>query len=159
MGLRGPQPKPTAMRVLEGNPSGRPINAFEPTPPQQSILKPPRELSAFGIEVWNRVVPMLVLIGTATDADIGTLIRYCDYAEQYVNARNTIRNSGTTYPIKDDKGQIKYVAQLPQVSIMRLASEHMLKIESHFGLTPSTRSRLIATPQSGDGDDDPFNYD
>ncbi len=32
MGQRGPAPKPTALRILEGNPGKRPLNASEPRP-------------------------------------------------------------------------------------------------------------------------------
>ena len=36
MGRRGPPPKPTRIRLLQGNPSKRPINKREPKPPDGS---------------------------------------------------------------------------------------------------------------------------
>ena len=32
MAQRGRKPKPTALKVLEGNPGKRPLNLYEPTP-------------------------------------------------------------------------------------------------------------------------------
>lgn len=43
MATRGRKPKPTALKLLEGNPGKRPINANEPIPPKgnirQSLMK------------------------------------------------------------------------------------------------------------------------
>jgi hypothetical protein len=33
MGLRGPAPEPTALKLLRGNPGKRPLNTLEPKPP------------------------------------------------------------------------------------------------------------------------------
>ena len=39
--MRGPPPKPTYLRILEGNPSKRPLNRNEPQPPPVETLDPP----------------------------------------------------------------------------------------------------------------------
>ena len=40
MATRGRKPKPTAMKILEGNPGKRPLNPFEPVPVKGDIKCP-----------------------------------------------------------------------------------------------------------------------
>ena len=40
MATRGRKPKPTAIKVLEGNPGKRPLNEHEPAPPKANIKCP-----------------------------------------------------------------------------------------------------------------------
>lgn len=40
MATRGRKPKPTAMKILEGNPGERPLNEREPIPPKGNIKCP-----------------------------------------------------------------------------------------------------------------------
>ena len=48
MGKRGPAPKPTALKVLQGNPGKRKLNDSEPTfEKTDEILKPPSYLSTY----------------------------------------------------------------------------------------------------------------
>lgn len=37
MAARGRKPKPTALKVLEGNPGKRPLNDHEPIPPKGEL--------------------------------------------------------------------------------------------------------------------------
>ena len=40
MATRGRKPKPTALKVLEGNPGKRPLNDREPVPPKGTLKCP-----------------------------------------------------------------------------------------------------------------------
>ena len=40
MATRGRKPKPTALKVLEGNPGKRPLNDREPVPPRAALKCP-----------------------------------------------------------------------------------------------------------------------
>ena len=40
MATRGRKPKPTALKVLEGNPGKRPLNDREPVPPKATLKCP-----------------------------------------------------------------------------------------------------------------------
>ena len=40
MAIRGRKPKPTALKLLEGNPGKRPINEHEPVPPKGTVKCP-----------------------------------------------------------------------------------------------------------------------
>lgn len=160
MGERGPPPKPTAIRELEGNPSGRPFNKKEPKPKKVAVIEPPAWYSEQARIYWHRVVPILSQMGVLTEADLPLLERYCDFLADWKSCRDFLHNAGQIfYPIYDgDKvdpntGQrvLKYMAELPHVSKKIRFSEHLLKIEMHFGMTPAARSRILAedAPPSG----------
>jgi phage terminase small subunit len=65
--IAGRRPKPTKLRIIEGNPGKRRINADEPQPP--ALGGPPAHLDDTLLPLWNEVVqaaPPHVL--TAADA-------------------------------------------------------------------------------------------
>ena len=64
MAQRGRKPKPTAMKVLEGNPGGRPLNKNEPKPDKKAPRCPAwleeeakKECHRSGILLWFSGLP------------------------------------------------------------------------------------------------------
>src|SRR5258708_6516854 len=55
MGLRGPAPKPTAVRKLEGNPSRRPFPENEPVYAPGIPVKP-KKISSGASAIWDELV-------------------------------------------------------------------------------------------------------
>ena len=53
-----------------------------------------------------------------------------------------IEKHGEVYPLKDDKGTLKYLQQFPQVAIAHKLATHLTRLEQEFGMTPSSRSRI-----------------
>lgn len=156
MGERGPQPKPTAVRELEGNPSGRPLNKREPKPRKVLSVEPPNWFTEQAKIYWHRVLPILSSIGVLTEADLVLLERYCDFLSDWKYCRDFLNKAGTIcYPIYDgdkvhpaghpEAGQriVKYLAEFPHVAKKLRISEHLMKIEMHFGMTPAARSRIV----------------
>src|SRR5437867_6293718 len=76
MGARGPKPKPTVLRVLEGNKGKRALPRNEPQPPAD-MPNPPAYLNGYALEEWNRVAETLHSIGTLTAIDQSLLGAYC----------------------------------------------------------------------------------
>ena len=58
MAARGRKPKPTALKVLEGNPGKRPLNDHEPIPPKGE-LKCPSWLLPEAKKEWKRLASSL----------------------------------------------------------------------------------------------------
>ena len=56
--MRGPPPKPTYLRILEGNPSKRPLNRNEPQPPPVETLDPPDYLGGHARARLERHAPV-----------------------------------------------------------------------------------------------------
>ena len=150
MGKRGPAPKPTNLKVLQGNPGKRKLNEDEPSfTSSEGILTPPPFLSRYAKKEWKRIVPLLKANGLLTDVDVNTLAAYCQSYHRWIEAEKAIRTYGLT--TETDKGNI---IQRPEVGIANKAMEAMVRYAKEFGLTPSSRTSLHAN--APDKQDDPF---
>jgi P27 family predicted phage terminase small subunit len=129
---KGPAPKPTALKLLEGSRTDR-INLNEPKYPDFDD-GPPANLGAVGKALWLKLVPILKGAGVLTAGDALALELLCgDYeitrgleepppgaAEDAKTARLALRSA--------DK-----------------ARDRVRRWLSEFGMTPSSRSRIKAT--------------
>ena len=145
MATRGRKPKPTALKVLEGNPGKRPLNDREPVPPK-ATLKCPAWLLPDAKKEWKRLAPALEAMGVLTMADLTAFAGYCQAYARWREAEDFITQHGSIF--KTPSG---YVQQVPQVSIAQQNLKIMQSFCSEFGLTPATRARIIASIGSEDG--------
>lgn len=155
--MAGRKPKPTAIKVLNGNPGGRPLNLNEPRP---DLGEPamPTALPAAAKKEWKRVVPILLKMGVLTLADGPALEAYCVAYAMWRAALKEIRKHGLTYL----SGDVVIVDGKPVGGILRLnpavgerdkAIKTMKSFMTEFGMTPSSRSRIKAEPAKKE---DPF---
>ena len=93
---------------------------------------------------WDEVVPKLIGMGVMTNADIDTIARYCTMHEQFVKYLDQVRRGLDVLVIRDDKGKVKYMQSTPAATMMTKLAASMLRIEQEFGLTPSSRTGIIA---------------
>ena len=149
MATRGRKPKPTALKVLEGNPGKRPINKSEPVLPKGKI-KCPAWLEPEAKKEWKRLAPTLEAAGVLTMADITAFAGYCQAYARWREAEEFITQHGSIF--KTPSG---YVQQVPQVSIAQQNLKIMQSFCAEFGLTPSTRTR-IAVANDSSVEDDPM---
>ena len=138
MATRGRKPKPTAVKVLEGNPGKRPLNMYEPVP-EKKAPECPSWLNDEAKAEWDRLADKMVNLGTLTETDMAAFAGYCQSYVRWKEAEEFIEKHGTI--VKTPSG---YWQQVPQVSIAQTNLKVMLKFCSEFGLTPSSRSRMIA---------------
>lgn len=158
MGRRGPLPKPTAQRKLEGNPRRRPLPTNEPTPAKARELPPPPDfLPLLAKQVWTIIGQPLF------DADLLTLADY-HALEQYVVAYASWRQMlfeieavGYVAEFVNDDGSPKYSAPTTQVSLSLKFSAECNRWAKVLGLGPAYRVGLT-TNASGQPDEiqDPF---
>lgn len=154
MGKRGPRPTPTKLKILRGNPGCRPLNKNEPEPPADGIVMP-SHLGEVAAGKWREILPLLQAVKMMTRADVEALARYCDTYEWWLAVRKVLREQGDTYPILNDGGQVKYVAQRPEVSIAHKLAQQMRQLEQDFGLNPSARTSLnVQEPKQETDDED-----
>lgn len=139
----GPKPKPTALRLFEGNPGNLPINGQEPAPPAVLDLSPPQWLDDTAQGVWNALAPVLDRIGVLTEIDAGALGRYCDAWSKWFQAKEVIDREGLTFETEDKWGEVKIKPRPEFASYMKLGAE-LRAMEAEFGLTPAARSRIVA---------------
>ena len=151
MGKRGPPPTPTAIKLARGTARSR--RNDEPQPPADKIVMPPH-LGEVAQAKWKELLPLLEAIRVMTDADIEALARYCDTYEWWLATRAILKKDGCTYPILNDGGEVKYIAQRPEVSIAHKLATQLRQLEQDFGLNPSARSSLSVAPEKPSTDED-----
>ncbi len=144
----GRKPKPTALKLLRGNPGKRKLNAHEPKPSEAS-LDPPEWLCDVARETWNRLAPLLANAGLLTEADVQTLARYCDMTARWHAARKWYERmereeGGLGFPITDKDGKVRCYQTWPETTEYHRLAKAMLQIEQEFGFTPSARSRVVS---------------
>jgi len=144
MGRRGPPPKPTAFKVLEGNPGKQKLNKAEPQPPvPRSLPKPPARLLREAKKEWNRLVPALVSVSVLTDVDLAAFAELCQNYAYYLITDRKILALGEQGVYAMQKTTTGYVQQHPLLSLRRQYYEQWRRGLADFGLTPATRSRLV----------------
>ncbi len=141
MGRRGPAPEPTALKLLKGNPGRRPINDREPRP-KSKRPRCPRWLDKDAKAAWKDLVPELEAMGVLSRVDGNALTRYCTLWSRWKKAELFLQKHGDSYPIKDEKGKLKYLAQFPQVGVANKLAVQLTRLEQEFGMTPSSRTRI-----------------
>lgn len=137
----GRKPKPTILRLVAGNPGKRPINANEPIAPKGIPDCPEGLLDGEARKEWERILPQLQGMGLLSPVDRAAIVAYCLIWADFVDSTENIRKFGKV--IKAPSG---YAIPNPYVSIARQAREDLRKYASEFGLTPSSRTRLHASP-------------
>jgi P27 family predicted phage terminase small subunit len=134
--MRGRKPKPTALKLIEGNPGKRPIHGREPQPPASQPTCPVH-LSPTAKAEWKRLAQSLNGIGLLTQADRAALAAYCQAYGRWVEAERKLAETPTL--LKTPAG---YVQPSPWLGIASKQLELMAKFMVELGLTPSSRSRL-----------------
>jgi P27 family predicted phage terminase small subunit len=142
--------KPSKIRLLEGNRSGRPINANEPEP-TPGTPEMPEWLRAFPVAVaeWNREIIILNNMRVLTVADGSTLAIRAYLASQIQELAQDIKKEGRTfqYSWKNTfSGEMRTVSKSnpKTIQIKNLITEHR-QLGSLFGFDPSSRTKLSVT--------------
>jgi P27 family predicted phage terminase small subunit len=140
--MRGRKPKPTALKLMDGNPGKRGINHSEPKPPG-SLPDCPRHLSEEARAEWHRIAESLNVIGLLTQVDRATMAAYCQCWGRWVEAEEKLAN--TPAILRTPAG---YIQQSPWLSIANKQLELMARYMTELGLTPASRSRLASYSQA-----------
>ena len=109
--------KPTALKIIAGNPGKRPINALEPNAGDIDA-KVPADLSEAATAHWIRLAPMLAKSGVLKQSDRDLLFVYCESYAVWLDS------------VRDGKINVSLLAQLRQML-------------GEMGMTPAARSRII----------------
>lgn len=153
--------KPTAIHVLNGNPSKIPDletrfaqePQFEQYTPQ-NVPPPPKRLLKVGAECWKVNTPMLAAQHLLTQADLAMLEVYCDTWEKYCRVNDEINRVGSMVykPHARTQPNSTYLDTLPQVRLRAQLSKQLLEISREFGMTPAARGRMIS-PEAKEEED------
>ena len=148
MGLRGPAPKPTILKVIEGNPGKQKLNHREPQPYgcAPEMLK---HLNRIARKEWKRLVPILLSMRVLTEADGIALANLCQAYSTLVEANELMAKAaaGGKSPLLM-KTPAGYMQQSPLLGIINSQMDIINRQLREFGLTPASRSRLVAASDS-----------
>ena len=136
MGKRGPIPKSDEQRILEGNPSKRPLRGPSPKP-EHSIPTCPIWLSPLAKKEWKRITPELARLGLLTKLDRNVLAGYCVSFALWQQTQELLSKQGTVY--LTGKGQLQ---PRPEIMVAKTAGEMMQSFAAELGLTPTSRARM-----------------
>lgn len=144
----GRKPRPTTIKILEGEPNKDRINLNEPKP---ILSRPtcPSHLNTPARAEWKRMVVELENLGLLTQIDRAALAGYCQAWGRWVEAENKLKELNTMSP---DKMAFLYKTTNgnliinPLLSVANKAMEQMHKFLIEFGMSPSSRSRIITEP-------------
>lgn len=148
MATRGRKPTPSAIKELEGNPGKRPLNENEPKP-QKKAPSCPKWLEPEAKKEWRRLAKQMEQIGILTEVDMAAFAGYCQAYARWKEAEEFISQHGTI--VKTPSG---YYQQVPQVSIAQTYLKIMNWFAEQFGLTPASRSRIVAADVGKDSEDE-----
>ncbi|GAB3368347.1 phage terminase small subunit P27 family [Lysobacter rhizosphaerae] len=139
--MRGRKPKPTHLKLLNGNPGRRPINRAEPLP-KGDLHEAPEWLSDSQRAGWAYAIasaPAALL----KRIDRALLTIWVVAEDLHREASEAINANGAIITTRNGER-----AQNPYMAVMNRQVPVMLKAASELGFTPASRSRI----QLPDGD-------
>lgn len=145
------RPKPTALKKLQGNPGGYPLNDAEPTP-DIGAPEMPKGLRTAAKREWHIIVRELLQLGVLTVVDGKALAMYCDAYADWQEAQRDCVKHGLVLdsPVLDEEnkpimvgGQALTVRKVNPAFTVKSAAQKTLKsFLIEFGLTPASRAKL-----------------
>lgn len=135
--MSGRKPKPTSIKRLAGNPGKRPLNDREPKPRPANVKMPRGVLPKHGQKLWRQLAPLLLELGVLTEVDLPALEMMCLHYALARQALEEVNEIGLT--IEED-GKTK---KNPAMQAFRENSQAYKQLLVEFGLTPSSRSRIV----------------
>lgn len=152
--MAGRPPKPTALKVAEGNRGKRPLNyADEPKPDALDELTPPAWLSATAKKVWTEDLPAMAKIRLVTKADRNSFAVLCQETANYIDAQNAINAlaekmpAGQSVLIMGGK-EGKQPQPNPFLIVQSMATKKIIMLSREFGKTPVGRKQLAIAAQT-----------
>lgn len=144
----GRKPTPTALKLVKGNPGKRALNKKE-AKPDLAQPTPPSFLNDDAKVEWGRVVGTLFKAGLMTELDRAVLAAYCQAYGRWAQAERALSRMAD----KDENNRALMVktsngnaVQNPLVGTANKAKADMVRYALEFGMSPSARSKVNATP-------------
>lgn len=135
--MPGPAPKPTRLKLIEGNPGKKALPKNEPLPPAAPALgEPPERFNDDAKAEWTRTGNVLHKMGLITLADLPMFEAYCEAWGGYVSAQRVYESM----PLVE--GQKGNLVRNPAAQISRDCLDKAISLARDFGMTPASRTRI-----------------
>jgi P27 family predicted phage terminase small subunit len=134
--MRGRKPKPTYLKIIEGNPGKRPLNDAEPQP-TEDIGGPPDWMTEREQAIWREAL-RCAPNGMVKRLDIGVFAAWVGAYAIWEDAKQRVSRFGTMVrsPVQNVPIQNPYLAVVNKQALL------MAKLSAELGFTPSARSRV-----------------
>lgn len=143
MGRRPGQPaKRTELKRLTGNPGGRALNDREPEPDGNRPKIPPHVEGEAAL-TWEWLCDELDRMGILSSGDVAIMTLYCDTWAEYQEARAKVQKYGSILFGKEGTP-----FNSPYLNQEAMFKKQLERYASELGLTPSSRSRVHASPKA-----------
>lgn len=147
--MPGPKPKPTSLKLIEGNPGKHKLPKNEPKPrPVRPEM--PDYLDTEGRKRWEELVSDLESIGVLTVVDREVLGGYCDAFATFVSAKRILDRDGWVKKAETSG----YEMPSPWVAIRNRAMDDLRRFGAELGIGAASRSRIEV--KKPDADDNPL---
>jgi P27 family predicted phage terminase small subunit len=142
--MAGRTPKPTALKLVEGNRGKRAINGHEPEPLILHDLSAPAHLPEAHRVIWDELAPKLKRSGVLTEADTILLEMTCAAVATHRLAVSKM-DGGKVMMRNEETGA---VSLSPWAMLQSMSFKQGLAALREWGATPSSRSRVMVDPQA-----------
>lgn len=142
MGKRGPAPRPTHLRALEGVEEGR-LNRDEPIP-GGGVVVPPADLPHSAQAIWDRLAPDLIAKRVLTSWDVDEFANGCRIQALLNDALDVAEASPMV-----SKGSNNNMVLNPAIRAVTTLEASLRSAWSRFGLTPGDRAQLKVDHSGG----------
>jgi P27 family predicted phage terminase small subunit len=145
--VSGPKPKPTALKVIQGNPGKRRLPKNEPKP-RRIAPDPAAYLDADAVKVWKELAPELEAVGVLTIVDRYAFAAYCQAVADIAGLSAFLAEHGETH----NTGQHGAIQQRPQVAMLHKAYDRAAKFGAEFGIGAASRTKVEVKPREQEQD-------
>ena len=146
--IAGRKPKPTQMKVIQGTFRKDRASPAEPKP-KKGMPPCPDFLEGMARKEYFRIGRKLERMGVLTEVDDLALIGLCQSWAEYLESTEQVRKTGML--VKTPSG---YPILNPYVVLANQALKRVKAFLTEFGMTPSSRTRIVAAPANDPGADE-----
>ena len=143
--MAGRKPKPTALRLIEGNREHRTIRAELEPKPVSKAPPCPRELRKDARKAWRYLVRELGGMNCLASSDRGQMVGYCDAWGRWTNAQRRLQEQEQLAGGKDQSVIMSTGGRWgenPWLKISNRALADLIKYGAELGLNPVQRTRV-----------------
>ena len=146
--MRGRKPKPTQLKLLDGDRSDR-INHSEPRP-TSGLPRCPAHLPPAAKAKWRQLAKETTWLARP-DGDL--LALYCTAWARWLKAEAEIALTDVVFMAKGKNKGEEFFYQSPYLAVANKAMEQMHKLGACLGLNPVDRTRIKAPGVAADDDE------
>lgn len=144
------KPLPTQLKVFRGTAQKCRTNPLEPKPKTDNIIMP-GHLSPQAVAQWKNIVELLKSCGVMTNVDVILLGVLCEAYAKWIEANEKLNKTGLVIKNKDGTP-----VQSPYLAISNRALDQVRSLCIEFGMSPSSRSRIVTQPMPIQNEFDDF---